>query len=274
MIIKENIESNIWAYLENKLNEDDRIQLELLLSTDKELKHEFDETKSIWLLMQNNTIEVPAENLQSAFDEMLYNYKSTKQKSESKNITGFFSAIFENLSFAKLAFPILFAFVGFGVGYIVFNNNSSNLTADNSEVNRLSNEVTELKEMMMLAMLQNPQANERMKAVSYTKELNTVDDKVINALITTFMNDKNDNVRLASLKALTSLAKDSDVLREQLIDALMNEQSPLIQVALADAMIKLQEKSSIELLKKRIKDNGLDKSVKQKFESTIQLLQT
>lgn len=273
MINKENIESHFWAYLEHRLNEEDRIQLELLLSTDKILKQEFEETKGLWLLMQQSTLEIPVDNLQTSFDEMLYQYKATLPKNNPNKISNFFVSVLGAWSFSKLALPILFAIGGFGIGYMVFNSANSNIVADASEVNRLSNEVTELKEMMMLAMLENPKATERMKAVSYTKEMNDVDEKVINALLTTFISDKNDNVRLAALKALTVQAKDSDLLREQLIDALVNEQSPIIQVALADAMVKLQEKESVEPLKKRLRENELDKSVKQKFESTIKLLQ-
>lgn len=273
MINKENIESQFWAYLEQKLNEEDCIQLELMLSTDPALKQEFEETKALWLLMQQSTMEVPVDNLQTSFDEMLFQYKSNKPTNKSAFADTLFGRFFGEFSFMKLAMPVLFVLTGIGIGYMAFNSRHAAVLADASDVGRLSNEVTELKEMMMLAMLENPKASERMKAVSYTKELNGVDDKVINALLTTFLNDQNDNVRLAALKALTPLAESSEVLREQLIDALVKEQSPLIQVALADAMIKLQEKESVEPLKKRLRDNELDKSVKQKFESTIKLLQ-
>ncbi|MDZ7933765.1 MAG: hypothetical protein U5M51_02080 [Emticicia sp.] len=45
----------------------------------------------------------------------------------------------------------------------------------------------ETKELMMLSMLENPTATERLKAVSYTQELNKVDDveKTLNLKLST-----------------------------------------------------------------------------------------
>ncbi|MFM2394996.1 MAG: hypothetical protein RLZZ546_2979, partial [Bacteroidota bacterium] len=144
-------------------------------------------------------------------------------------------------------------------------------TNSNSEVVRLSHEVNEMKEMMMLSMIQNPQASDRIRAVNYAKELVEVDDKVLDALLSTFYYDENDNVRIVALNALVKMGDNAKV-REALINAIMSEKSVLIQVALADAMIKLQEKKSLDLLKEKLEDQQLNKHVKDKYIKTIEKL--
>jgi hypothetical protein len=77
--------------------------------------------------------------------------------------------------------------------------------------------------------------------VSYTSDITHADEKVINALFTTLNNDLNVNVRLVALEALTQFAKDA-IVREGLVKSLAVQDSPMVQVALADVMVKLQEK--------------------------------
>lgn len=120
-------------------------------------------------------------------------------------------------------------------------------------------------------MLENPTATERLKAVSYTQELNKVDDKVIDALLTTLNSDPNENVRLVTLEALVQLGNYPKV-REGLVQSLMKQESPLVQVALADAMVKLQEKRSVKEFKQLLQKENLNKAVKGKIEKTIQVL--
>ena len=67
------------------------------------------------------------------------------------------------------------------------------------QIDALSQQVTELQEMMMLSMLEKGSATERLKAVGLTREMDEASKKVTNALIETLNHDENVNVRLAAL---------------------------------------------------------------------------
>ena len=125
-----------------------------------------------------------------------------------------------------------------------------------------------MRQMMLLSLIENPSATERLRAVSYTNEMEQVDSKVIDALLTTLNNDDNVNVRLATLEALAELAQNPHV-REGLVHSLTRQESPLVQVALADVMVKLQEKRSIKVFKQLLRKDDLNILVKSKIEQTI-----
>ena len=156
------------------------------------------------------------------------------------------------------------------IGYFIGKPDNDALTSQ-SEVKKLSSEVQAMKQLMMLSMLENPIATERLKAVSYTQELNNVDDQVVDALLTTLNFDQNENVRLVTLEALIQLA-DNPKVREGLVQSLLKQESPLMQVALADAMVKLQEKSSVKHFKQMLQKENLNEAVKGKIEKTIDVL--
>ena len=133
------------------------------------------------------------------------------------------------------------------------------------------NEIKEMRETMTLTLLQQPKATERLKAVSFTSEIENPDIKVIMALLNTLDRDPNINVRLGSLDALVEYV-GNPVVREGLINSITKQDSPLVQVALADIMIALQEKRSVPELKKLLEKRDLNETAKERLEQSIKTL--
>ena len=125
-----------------------------------------------------------------------------------------------------------------------------------------------MREMMMLSLLQNPSASERMRGVSYTSNISKVNRKMADALLETLNNDPDVNVRLTTLEALTQFA-NNPVVREGLVQSIVQQESPLVQAALADVMLKLQEKRSVSPFKKLLQHKDLNGMVRSKIEQTI-----
>jgi HEAT repeat protein len=94
---------------------------------------------------------------------------------------------------------------------------------------------------------------------------------VIDALLSTLNHDDNVNVRLATLEALAPLAANPTV-RLGLVRALPHQDSPLVQSALADVMVQLQERTSVPRLRALLRQADLDSTVKSKIEESIQTL--
>ena len=144
-------------------------------------------------------------------------------------------------------------------------------TSADPQIDQLSQQVTDLKEMMMLTLLQKESATDRLKAVNLTQEMSAASEKVTGALLSTLNNDSNVNVRLAALDALKAYTNDSDV-RQSLIQSIARQESPLVQIALAELMAALQEKSSVKEFEKILKDDKTPRDIKKRIEENIDVL--
>jgi hypothetical protein len=139
---------------------------------------------------------------------------------------------------------------------------------ESKQLEVLTAQVHEMRDLMMLSLLQNPSASERLRAVSYTSEITHVNPNIAGALLATLNNDPNVNVRLTTLEALTHFARDP-VVREGLIQSILQQESPLVQAALADVMLRLQEKRAIPSFKKLLLQKDLNGMVRARIEETI-----
>jgi HEAT repeat protein len=128
-----------------------------------------------------------------------------------------------------------------------------------------------MKKTVTLAMLENSSASERMKAVRFAQELSVPDEAVLGALIRTINEDPNVGVRLMAVEAL-ALNADHPKVREALVQAIVRQDSPLVQLALAEVMLALNEKRAVEPIRKVIASPLVDYSVKSRLEATVSQL--
>ncbi len=163
----------------------------------------------------------------------------------------------------QLAVAASLAVAGFLVGYY--------LQKPSGDVTQLAQQVSEMKEMMMLTLLEKESASERLRAVSLTSDMVEVSDKVSGALFQTLNSDPNVNVRLAAIEAMRPYTKNNRV-REGLIQSIALQDSPLVQLALADLMVTIQAKQSVTELKKIIDDKRTPRDVREKIKKNIEVL--
>jgi len=199
----------------------------------------------------------PSVHVKADFRAMLDDFKAAEKKKVSDSIWSWLLQPRLSLAYGAV---VLLCIAG---AYLLGHNNKQG-----QEVQELHAQVHELKQKMVLTMLDNPLASERIKAVSYTNDLKKVDNRVIDALLATLNNDPNVNVRLSTLEALAALGSHPEV-RTGLIKSITTQDSPIIQLAIADVMLKLQEKRSVGSFRELLKQKGLDDEVKQKVKETI-----
>lgn len=167
--------------------------------------------------------------------------------------------------FPRLAVAAVLMVVGFSAGYFLQSPHQQ------AEVSQLTNEVSQLKEMIMLSLLEKESASQRLKAVSLTSDMTQASEKVTDALLVTLNQDENVNVRLAALEALTPYVKQSEV-RARLIESIQVQDSPLVQVALAELMVAIQEKKSVDAFRQLLERESTPKEVKTKISESIKIL--
>lgn len=236
-------------------------ELELLIETGEVKLEDLESLHALDERIMNLSSPLPSMNLDATFHQML---SAEKQKSTTAfSWKKFFS--WPELA-PKLAFASVTLILGLAAGYYVRPAGSST-----SEIKVLTDQVSDLKEMMMLTLLEKESATERLKAVSLTEGMDQASQKVTTALIETLNNDENINVRLAALEALRPYTKD-DKVRTALIKSIGQQKSPLVQVALAELMAELQVKSSVKEWKKLLDDQKTPPEIRKKIQETIQVL--
>lgn len=140
--------------------------------------------------------------------------------------------------------------------------------APSGDVEVLRGEVAALKETMLLTLIEKETTTDRLRAVSYSYELDQSSRKVIEALLTTLNEDNNINVRLAAVEALQRYGSE-DWVRTQLVKSISRQESPLVQMALAECMVALNEKTSVQELQKLINREETPEAVKDKLKAYI-----
>ncbi|AKD57633.1 HEAT repeat domain-containing protein [Spirosoma radiotolerans] len=260
-------------WLSDRLSDADRARLDMHLKQCPACMAEANSVRQLWQLMGNLPTPEPSATARVRFQAMLDTYKDTVTIQEESVVDTLLAKLRQvwTPKFAyRLAYSLVLISVGIAGGYWL-NRTAVPTTAYQQQIDTLSTQVQEMRQMMLLSGLENPAASERLRAVSYTEEISEVNAQVVDALLTTLNNDQNVNVRLVTLEALAKLA-DNPKVREGLVQSIARQDSPLVQSALADVMVKLQEKRSIKHLRQLLRDDNLNGLVKGKIEQSIREL--
>ena len=257
---KEKIRELILKYNTRQATADDIKQIERLI---EEGNIDLSELKDLSQL-DNQLMKMEFKGPTSELNDRFYQMLALENRNKSSfSWRGLFS--WPELA-PKLAIASVTLLIGVGIGYFV----RPSAPANGHQIEKLSLQISEMQETMMLSMLEKESATERLKAVSLTQDM-SASDKVTTALLETLNNDVNVNVRLAALDALVPYSKNSKV-REELIRSISNQESPLVQVALAELMVAIQAKSSVKELEKIMQSEKTPTDVKSKIKQSIDVL--
>jgi hypothetical protein len=157
-------------------------------------------------------------------------------------------------------------FIGLLGGYLFHD-----IQVKSDGLSKLSVEVSEMKYQLMFALIEKPVAQERLKAVRMTSELESVGQQVAWMLLQTFKYDDNVNVRLAALDALTRYTHLPHV-RKGLIQSIPVQDSPIVQLRLAEMMAAMQNTEALEPLKSWLNEQRVPGSYKADFNQRIESL--
>lgn len=258
--------------LTDSLDHAKRNEVESHLTGCEGCRKEFETAKKIWNLMGEIPVPQPSDAMRSGLNTMISDFK--KEMIVNKNPIGvWINKLYMNWflhSLPQYAFSIFLVSIGLIAGYLLHENKQSTISYNN-QIESLSSQVSEMKQLMVLSLLENPSASQRLQAVSYTDEMSNVDLKIIDALFTTLNEDSNVNVRLAALEALVKISGEPKV-REGLVRSISQQESPLMQSAIADVMAKLQERSSVKPLQELLSKKGLNQMVKINIQKNISKL--
>ena len=229
-------------------------------------RQEIEDIRKVYqLLMDDDDPELP-ESLDSRFYELL------KEEMQKAGSGGFGTTISKAISShifmhsIRIATGIALFLLGwFGASWL------GNSTGSNRKLAELTSEVGNLRESLILTMIRQNSPVERIQAVNMVCEMTSVDERITSGLLNILSNDPNDNVRMVALETLLDYA-DIPSVREGLIRSITRQKSPLLQLRLAEVMVALEEKRSVEEFQKILTDITLDYNVRDKLNQTVEVL--
>jgi len=259
------------AWLNDQLTGEERASVDTHVAGCEDCRRELENSRRIWELMDDVPSPEPPAGTLVRFNAMLDTYKDSVAADErAPGVWRKLRQLFILQPGFAVAYSLLLIVAGLGLGHWLGGSGGTAAAggADKQQLAALTTQVSEMRELMMKSLLQNPSASERIKGISYTSEITKVDKSVIEALLTTLNDDPNVNVRLMTLEALTHYASNPAV-RAGLVESIGQQESPLVQAAMADVMLNLQEKNAIKPLRKLLQQKNLNALVRNKVEAAI-----
>jgi anti-sigma factor RsiW len=222
--------------------------------------------------------EQPSPESRARFETMLHAYRTssgdrslaTQTASDSSQRTArwaFFEWLRSPLGAAawSVAVLVMGVLIGTRVNHGVPPVHPDELTAMHAEL-------TDMRQLVALSMLQQQSASERLQGVSWSSNQAHLAPQIQSALLRTLRYDNSVDVRLAALDALSRHASQPQI-RKGVVDALQEQQSPLVQVALIDQLTEWREPDAAQRLRNFQQTPNLNPAVRQRAEWAISKLQ-
>jgi hypothetical protein len=129
------------------------------------------------------------------------------------------------------------------------------------DVAQLRGEVSNMRQMVALSLMQQQSAGERLRGVNWAYRVESSDTEVLSALLDTVNNDPSVNVRESAVEALHRFGS-SPVTRTAIVQSIRKQTSPLVQIALIDLLVDLKVSDAAPELNKLVSDDTIDSSVR------------
>lgn len=244
---QDRIREKLIEYIDGRLPEVDKAEIDRWLDENPAGREEFEQLKNLLEKLEEDVPEVPSGKLISRYEDWLDGYLS-QARPESKTL--FFSTWF------KIAASFVLLILAGGGGFLI-----KSTLDQKEEVARLQRELAETKQLVLSQLRDEQSASQRMLGVYAANELNTADEDIINVLAKAMEEDPSSNVRLAALEALSRFYHDERV-RPLLIGSLNRQTDPVVQIALIQWLVQMKEKSILQDLEKITRGNSPVKAVK------------
>ncbi len=248
------------GYAQEELNAQEKEQYEIHLQNCNDCQSKLRETKELLNIIDLSSAVEPSSALRSEFMDSLNIEKSRIGAQKVREVN--FSK-----NFYRIAAAVALLIIGYSAGTLISHGGDT----DTNELSELKKEVQSMKQMVMMSMLRDESASERIQAVNYVEGFDEPSEEVIETLLRTLNEDESPNVRRAAINALEKFAYDEHV-RLMLIRSFEFQTDPVVQITLIDLMVDLEEKRAAKKFQQLIDQEDIEKIVKNQAEIGLQFL--
>lgn len=256
-----NLQEMIPQYLAGQLTDAEKVRFEAELRGNSELRAEVEQLSEFWEALGTLPKEQPSAAMRARFYQKLHALTKTPEPS-----TPSWFSKWNLRPIQQFGLGLVFFTMGIFVGHAVDSSRVS------QQLSQLHEEVRNMRQTVALSLLDKQSANARLEGVSWGTRVERPDREVSTALLTALNHDANVNVRLSSVDALAGMANDPAI-RSALMDSIPTQDSPLVQIALIDALVQINDTAASGELKKIAHDAQYNANVRQRAEWATQRLQ-
>lgn len=228
---------------------------------------------AVWNKLAALPVEKPSEALRERFEALLRVYQAGRAdkaavgyaKPDRNASWNFLSWLRSPVGAAAWSAALLL------LGLFAGNYFGGMRSHSSDEIAAMRVELKSTQQLVVLSMLQQQSASERLQGVSFTRREDQLDPQVTAALVHTLRYDSSVDVRLAALDALSRHGSQPQV-RKDVVDALQEQQSPLVQVALIDQMVEWRDPDAKQRLRNFSQTPNLNPVVRQRADWAVSRL--
>jgi Putative zinc-finger/HEAT repeats len=245
----------------------EEIELEAHLAGCGECRAEADRLELLWRDLAGISTEEPGLGLRARFYEMLRGAGAGSAPAPSPTRSAarrWWRAAPGSPALWRIAAGLALLGIGAAIGYAVRSNGS--------EIGQLRGEVSTMRQLVALSLLQQQSASERLRGVSWAYRVEPSDSGVLAALLDAVNRDPNVNVRLAAVDALHAFASNS-LAHQRVLESLENQTAPIVQVAIIDLLVDLKEGKAGPELRKLAENASIDNGVRQRAQWALERLE-
>ena len=244
------IENQFVEFLEDSLSEVANSEIKEHLKSCSNCVKGLEEMKTFLFVLENREMEIPSINLRTNFEKIL-----AQEIEENQPKVILLQTKQDWKSYLRVAASILLIVSAFLIGKY------------QSDLTKFAN-LEDTNKQKVLALLENNSASKRIQAVSNAEQFSEKDTKIIKALISRLLFDKNTNVRSAAAEALSKFSSKL-IVREALIKAMITDKNTSVQIELIQILAKIQEKRAIKPMEKMLKNEETPQYVKQQLQLNL-----
>ena len=256
-------------YLEGSLNADQHRDVQTHLDECVNCSEEV----ILWQKLSLLPIEEPSPQSRARFDAMLQAYQAGRSKQRGGSSEwrrrasswNFLDWLRSPLGTAAYGVALL------AIGLLAGLRLGSPRGGPSDQLADVRSQLASMKQLVVLSMLQQESASARLEGVTWSTRDQQLDPKVLSALLHTLRYDPSVDVRLAALDALSRHSAQPQV-RTSVANALQDQQSPLMQVALIDQLVEWRDREAAPHLEKLRQSPNLNPTVRQHADWAISKL--
>jgi hypothetical protein len=249
-------------YLSESLSETQDLAFAAHLAECETCRAETERLGSLWrgLALLPGTMPEPGANVRDRFYESLAAYRHGMESAPKHGFKEKLAALWPRQPAWQMGISFALLVLGVGAGYAI---RPAKQEVQQPDVAQLRGEVSNMRQMVALSLMQQQSAGERLRGVSWAYRVESSDTEVLSALLATVNNDQSINVRIAAVDALHAFGA-SPVTRTAIVQSIPKQTSPLVQIALIELLVDLKVTDAATELKALSTDEQIDVSVRER----------